>query len=146
MDFCLSRGSIVSGQKGNMRSEAPGTAESKPERERFSDLLLRLATASAGLIRDEIDLAKQEIREKARALRAGIILIAIAVVLGTIALLTLDASLVFAMGKAIGYDLSALIVGIAVAIIALILAGLGIKRISLKPTNRNLERTRNLPS
>jgi len=129
-----------------MRSEAPHTAESKPERESFSNLLLRLATASAGLIRDEIDLVKQEIREKARALRAGIILITIAIVLGTIALLTLDAALVIAMGRAIGFDLSALMVGTAVAIVAMILAGLGIKRISLKPTNRNLERTRIFPS
>lgn len=54
-----------------MRQEAPQITETFIERESFGDLLSRLATASAGLVRDELELAKQEFREKAKSLRAA---------------------------------------------------------------------------
>jgi len=104
--------------------------ETRQERESWSDILFRLATASAGLVRDEIDLVKQEAREKIRLLRTGLLTIAIAIVLGVVALLTLDAALVIVIGNEIGFGLSALIVGVAVVIVTGILAGFGIKRIT----------------
>jgi uncharacterized membrane protein YqjE len=119
-----------------MRPEAPRSGEFKQEQESFGGLLSRLASASAGLFRDEVDLAKQEMREKVRSLKTGVIAIAIAVLLGMIALLTLDAALVVAMGRVIGFGVSALVVGSVVVIAAGILAGFGItriKRTSLKP-------------
>lgn len=119
-----------------MRQEVPRETEIGMERESFGDLLSRLATASAGLVRDEIDLVKQELREKAKSLQTGVIMAAIAAVLGIIALFTLDAALVIGIGKAIGFGWSALAVGVAVAIIAGIFAGLGVsqfKKTKLKP-------------
>jgi uncharacterized membrane protein YqjE len=116
-----------------MRSDAPRASE--PE-ESFRGLLSELVTASEGLVRDEINLAKQEVREKIRSLKTGILRIAVAVVLGMIALVDLNAALVAALGKRIGLEVSALIVGIAAALVAGILAGLGmaqIRRMSLKP-------------
>ncbi len=110
--------------------------ESRQEREPWSDIIFRLATASADLVRDEIDLVKQEAREKIRMLRSGIIAVAVAIVLGIVALLTLDAALVISIGNKIGFGLSALIVGVAVVIVTVILAGFGIRRITgtrLKP-------------
>jgi uncharacterized membrane protein YqjE len=127
-----------------MRADAPGTGEHRQGRESFGSLLSRLATTSAGLVRDEIDLAKQEVREKIRSFRAGIISIAVAVLFAAVALFTLDAALVIAIGKVIGFDLSALVVGLATAIVAGIVGGLGmarIRRTKLKPeqTIRSLQ-------
>ena len=130
-----------------MRQEAPKTAETSSERESFGDLLSRLATASAGLVRDEIELAKWEFREKAKSLRTGMIIIAVAVFLGIIALFTLDAALVIGMGKWIGYGWSALTVGIALIITGGIIAAIGrqqVKSTKLKPeeTIRSLKEDR----
>lgn len=116
-----------------MRQDAPREAEIGVERETFGDLLSRLATASAGLVRDEIELAKQEAREKVKSLRTGIILSGVGALLGIIALFTLDAALVIGIGKFIGFGWSALAVGIATLIIAGIFAGLGLSR--FKKTN-----------
>ncbi len=63
-------------------------------------------------------------------MRTGIIIIAVAIVLGIVALLTLDVALVIAIGNEIGFGLSALAVGVAVVIVAGILAGFGIRRIT----------------
>ena len=133
-----------------MNQNAPretGIGVERESRESFGDLLTRLATASAGLVRDEIELAEHEIREKFKSLRTGIILTAIAVLFGIIALLTLDAALVIGIGKVIGFGLAALAIGIAVAISAGIFAGIGIahfKKTKLKPeeTIRRLKEDR----
>jgi len=133
-----------------MRQHAPRESEigvERESRESFGDLLTRLATASAGLVRDEIDLAKQEVREKLKTLRTGIILTAVAALFAIIAIFTLNTALVIGIGKVIGYGLSALIVGVAVAVIAGIFAGIGIaqfKKTKLKPeeTIRSLKEDR----
>ena len=130
-----------------MGQDTPGETEIGAGRESFGDLLSRLATASAGLVRDEIALAKQEIREKIKSLRTGVVLSAIAALLGIIALVTLDAALVIGIGKWIGFGWSALATGIATAVVAGIFAGLGISRFrntSLMPeeTIRSLKEDR----
>jgi uncharacterized membrane protein YqjE len=119
----------------NMRQEIPKITETLVERESFGDLLSRLATASAGLVRDEIELAKQEFREKAKSLRIAMIIIAIAALLGTIALFTLDAALVIGIGKWIGYGWSALLVGIAIIIVSGIMAAIGVHQIKRQSSN-----------
>ncbi len=121
-----------------MHQDAPNGSEIGLEREResFGDLLSRLANSSAALVRDEIDLAKQEIREKLRTLRTGIILASIAILVGTIALMTLEAAFVIGVGTLIGYGWSALAIGIGWAIVAGIFAGIGMsqfKKTKLKP-------------
>jgi len=130
-----------------MRQEVPKDTETFSDRESFGDLLSRLATASAGLVRDEIELAKQEVREKAKALRIAIITIAAAAFLGIIALFTLDAALVIGIGKWLGYGWSALVVGVAIVIVSGITAAVGLqqmKKTKLKPeeTIRSLKEDR----
>ena len=130
-----------------MRQEAPRTTETYGERETFGDLLSRLASASAGLVRDEIELAKQEVREKAKSLRTALITLAVAAFLGTIALFTLDAALVIGVGKWIGYGWSALVIGVAIVIVSGITASIGlqqVKKTKLKPeeTIRSLKEDR----
>jgi uncharacterized membrane protein YqjE len=119
-----------------MRQVLPNERTISVEKESFGDLLSRLATASAGLVRDEIDLAKQELRDKAKSLRSGAMMVVIGAVIGLIALLTLDAAAVIVVGKAIGFGWAALVVGVGELIIAGILALIGIsqlKRTNLKP-------------
>lgn len=105
-------------------------------RESFGELLGQLANNSAALVRDEIELARQEMGEKVTVLRSGIIMSAVGAVIGLVALLTLTAAAVIGLGNYVGAGKSALIIGGALAIIggAIAFAGLGqIKRTSLKP-------------
>lgn len=107
------------------------------ERERsFGELLSQLATNSAALVRDEIELAKQELREKAGSLRSGIITVAIGAVLALLALMTLCAAAVIGLAKIMDAGLAALMVGVALAVIGGAIAFIGfrqIKNTTLKP-------------
>jgi uncharacterized membrane protein YqjE len=134
-------------RRNSMHQEQPNERTIFEEKESFGYLLSKLATSSAGLVRDEIDLAKQEITEKIKSLRSGAVAAILGALLGLIALLTLDAAFVIGVGKVIGYGWSALIIGGGEAIAAGILAVIGIgqiKKTNLKPeaTIRTLKEDR----
>jgi hypothetical protein len=102
----------------------------------FGELLGQLATDSAALVRDEIELARQEMSEKAIVLRSGLVTVAAGSLIGLVAILTLTAAAVIGLAKYVGAGNSALIIGAALAITAgvIVVVGLGrIKRTSLKP-------------
>ena len=106
------------------------------QRETFGELLSELASNSSDLIRDEIQLAKQEMKEKLVEFKAGAILLTIASVIGLTAILTLTAAAVIGLMRYVGAGYAALIVGGVLAIIgcALAFAGVGkIKSINLRP-------------
>jgi uncharacterized membrane protein YqjE len=106
------------------------------ERESFGELLGQLANNSAALVRDEITLAKQEMRENMKSLRSGIILTSVGALIGLLAVLTLTAAAVIALADVVGPAYSALIIGGALALVGGIIAMVGvgqIKRTSLKP-------------
>ncbi len=89
-----------------------------------------------GLVRDEIELARQEMSEKVIVLRSGMITVAAGSLIGFVAILTLTAGAVIGLAKYVGAGNSALIIGVALAVIggAIVVIGLGrIKRTSLKP-------------
>lgn len=118
------------------RRELERSSENTVPRESFGELLSQLANNSAELVRDEIELARQEMSEKVKVLRSGIVLAAVGSVIGLIALLTLTAAAVIGLAHYIGAGTSALIIGAALAIsgVAIAFAGLGqIKRTSLTP-------------
>jgi uncharacterized membrane protein YqjE len=105
-------------------------------RESFGELLSQLANNSAALVRDEIDLAKQEMSEKIARLRSAITLIAIGAVIGLLAVLPLLAAAIIGLGYVVGMAVSALIFGAVLAIVAAFIAlkGIGqLRRTSLKP-------------
>jgi hypothetical protein len=105
-------------------------------RESFGELLGELANNSAALVRDEIDLAKQEMREKVGVLRSGAITLAIGGLIGFVALLTLSAAAVAGLAHVMDTALAALLVGVVLAVIGggIAFAGIGrLKRASLKP-------------
>ena len=119
-----------------MRRELERQAEASLPRESFGELLSQLANNSAGLVRDEIQLARQEMKEKLSTLRGGIIIAASGVVLVVLALFTLTAAAVIGLANYLGAGKSALIIGGALAIIGGVTAFVGIGRIkqtSLKP-------------
>lgn len=130
-----------------MHPEYPHDIADRLPRESLGDLLARLASDSAGLVRDEIELAKQEMRERADSLKKGVLGVAVSVVLGILALGTLDIAVVYALGRIWGFGISAAVVGAIILIIAGLLAGWGIaqiRRTSLKPdaTIRSLREDR----
>lgn len=119
-----------------MREEIDRRTGLRLERESFGELLGQLANNSAGLVRDEIQLAKQEMSEKVSTLRSGITITATGLVIGFIALLTLTAAAVIGLGTYVGAGYSSLIIGSVLAFIGAAIAFTGIGRIkqtSLKP-------------
>src|SRR5438105_12409815 len=82
-------------------------------RESFSELLGDLANNSAALVRDEIELARQEMAEKVSELRSGVTTAVIGLVIGLVALLTLAAAAAIGLAQLIGAGYSALIIGAA---------------------------------
>lgn len=106
------------------------------QRESFGELLGELANNSAALVRDEIELAKQEMREKVSVLRSGAVTIAVGGLLAFVALLTLVAAAVAGLAHVMDTALAALLVGVVLAAVGGSIAFIGIgrlKRTSLKP-------------
>jgi uncharacterized membrane protein YqjE len=111
-------------------------AQTDVPHESFGKLLGELASTSAALIRDQIELAKEEMRENLARLRSGLVALAFGAVIGILALATLCAAAVIGLGIFIGIGMSALAVGLGLAAVAGIIAGLGLsrlKRARLKP-------------
>jgi uncharacterized membrane protein YqjE len=106
------------------------------DRESFGELLGQLANNSAALVRDEITLAKQEMSEKVKAFRSGLILTSVGALIGLFAILTLIAAAVIALADVVGPTYSALIIGGVLALVGGVIAMVGIgqiKQTSLKP-------------
>lgn len=106
------------------------------QRESFGELIGDLANNSAALVRDEIELVKQEMREKLNSFRAGVVTVAIGGVVLLVATFALVAAAIIGLGYLVGHGWSALIVGAALALLGGVTAmvGLGqLKRTSLKP-------------
>lgn len=119
-----------------MRREFERRPEENLPRESFGELLGQLANNSAALVRDEIELARQEMNEKVVVLRSGITVLAVGSIIALVAILTLTAAAVIGLGTVVGPGYAALIIGGALGIIGGTTAyiGLGeIKRTSLKP-------------
>jgi hypothetical protein len=122
-------------QKGRESGRLP---EAGTQREStISELLGELANKSAALIRDEITLAKQEVREKLSAFQLGLIVIAIGAVIGLVALIALCAAAVIALAVYVGAWQAALIVGTILALTAGVTVSVGLRR--LKQTSLKLE-------
>ena len=103
--------------------------ETSEPRESFGELLSQLASTSAALIRDQIELAKEEMRENLARLRSGLVTLAVSMVLGLLALFTLCAAAVIGLGILIGMGLSALVIGLGLALVGGIVASSGIGRL-----------------
>lgn len=121
-----------------MRAATQTSTQQDPrtEPEKLTDLLGELAASSAALVRDEVDLARQEIKENLRGIAPRIAGIAVGALIGGIALLILGAAAVIGLGNIIGYGLSALVIGLFLGLIGGSITLLGIRQIRrsrLKP-------------
>ena len=109
---------------------ADGQVQSVPE------LLSKLATESSHLVRDEIALAKQEIREKAVILRTALLWAVISASLGVAALLALCGAAAAALAPVIGAWQALLVIGGGLVLISGVLAYVSfgiLSRMTLKP-------------
>jgi hypothetical protein len=105
-------------------------------RESLGELVGQLAGQSSALVRDELQLARQELKEKAIALSNGAILLAAGLSLTCLALGTLIAAAVIGLGHYIGQGYAALAIGLALSIVSGSLASIGVSRLrqtKLKP-------------
>jgi uncharacterized membrane protein YqjE len=110
--------------------------EEPQQGESITDLISDLASQSAGLVRDEVALAKQEVSEKLVSFRSAVIIIALGAVLGLIATLALSAAAIAGLAQYVEFWQAALLVGGALAVIAGIVVSVGLgnlKRVDLKP-------------
>ena len=107
------------------------------EHESLGKLLGELASQSASLVRDEVALAQQEIREKVKIVQAAVIVTIAGAVLFLVSLFALSAALILVLAEYMKAWQSALLVGALMAVIASVItvAGIGrFKRAKLRPT------------
>jgi uncharacterized membrane protein YqjE len=110
--------------------------EASIPRESFGELLSQLATNSAALVRDEIQLARQELSDTLSEFRSGILVLAVGVMIALVATLALTAAAIIGLARYVGPGYSALIVGATLAIVGGITASAGliqVRRINLAP-------------
>lgn len=108
---------------GRPDSSTAGTEQS------LRPLLNQLAQDSSALIKQEIALAKAEVKESISQTANGVVKLGIAAALAGVAGLVLTAFLVLLLGDLLdNYWVSALIVGVLFAIVGAVLAMAGVKR------------------
>lgn len=108
-------------------------------RESLGELLTQLATESSGLVRDEIELVKQEMREKLRAFRSGIIMTTIGAIVGFVGFQVFCAALILLLSWFMIPVLAAVVTGLLLVLIGGGAAFVGLRQ--LKKTKMKPEKT-----
>jgi hypothetical protein len=103
------------------------------QRESFTELLGQLANNSAAVLRDEIELSIQGIRETVRAARSGVLTIATGAVISFAAFMSLCAALIIGLTSYMAPVIAALVTGAALALIGVLIVFIGYKQ--LKKSN-----------
>jgi uncharacterized membrane protein YqjE len=119
-----------------MSGDTAQAPESGRVRESFRDLLGQLAGHSVALLRDAIELAKQEMQGKVECVFGRLVTIVIGVVVVQAALLALCAAAVIGLTPRLGLGISTLVVGTGLAVIGGIVGFVGLqqlKQMDLKP-------------
>ena len=93
--------------------------------ESFSELLGELAKNSAAVVRDEIQLVIQRIREKVKAALSGALLIVTGAVIGFAAFICLCAALIIGLTSYMSPGIAALVTGVAFALVGVVIALIG---------------------
>ena len=106
------------------------------QRESFGELLGDLAGQSAGLVRDEIKLARQEVKEKLQSYKGALVLMLAGAIIGLFAAVALGAAFVIWLGEQIGMAAAAALTGLGLVLMAgalLLYARSVFSHLSLKP-------------
>jgi hypothetical protein len=127
--------------------DAPPTpSERQAESNSLGDLLAEVSRDVSTLMRQEVELAKAEIRESARRAGRGAGLLGGAGVAGVLALVFLSVALWWALGYLMGNAWSAVIVAVLWGIVALVLAMTGKKQIDeISGMPRTVETVKEIP-
>ena len=123
-------------ETGGRVQEREGSRSLEVTGQSVGELFSQLASDSGQLIRDEVALARQEIRDKLNSIKPALIVLAVAGLLAHAAILVLCATVCAALAPALGLWQAILIVAIALFIISGICFLVGarkLKRMSLKP-------------
>ncbi len=99
--------------------------------ESFSELLGQLAKSSAVVVRDEIQLVIQRIREKVKAARSGLLLILTGAAIGFAAFICLCAALIIGLTSYMSPVIAALVTGVAFAFVGVVIAFIGYRQIKV---------------
>ena len=130
-----------------MTEHHPDTATPEPSLRSVGQVLGDLTSDLTTLMRQEVALAKAELRESAEHAKAGASMFGAAAVAGLLALIFLTLAAWWALADAIGGGWSALVVGLVWAVVAGALALAGRNRIrQTDPVpHRTVETTKNIP-
>lgn len=113
-----------------MTSEMPSTgSDGNPETSSLGDLLGDVTRDMSTLIRQEVDLAKAELRQSATRAGKGSGLLAGAGVAGHFVLLFLSLALWWGLGTLMGFGWSGVVVAVLWGIIGAVLAAMGRKEL-----------------
>ncbi len=95
----------------------------------MAELLRRIVSHSTVLARDEIELTKQDAREKIDKLRNPAITLAVGTMICLIALMSLCAALVISLTHYMAPSIAALITGVALGLIGAVIVFIGVVNI-----------------
>jgi protein-S-isoprenylcysteine O-methyltransferase Ste14 len=99
------------------------------QRESFTELLEQLAQNSAAVVRADIELVIRRIRDKARAGRRAVVLVAAGAVISGAAFLSLCAAAIIGLTSYMAPSMAALVTGAVLAFIGVVIACIGIKQL-----------------
>lgn len=108
----------------------PTPAQAKADSTSLGDLLGEVTRDISTLMRQEVDLAKAELKQSAAQAGRGAGMLAGAGVAGHFVLLFLSLALWYALGELIGLGWSAVVVAVLWAIVAAVLASIGRKELN----------------
>jgi VIT1/CCC1 family predicted Fe2+/Mn2+ transporter len=104
--------------------------DTKTQRDSFTELLGQLANKSAAVVRDEIELVIQGVREKVRANRSGVLTVATGAVISFVAFMSFCAALIIGLSSYMAPVIAALVTGTALALIGAVIALIGYKKLN----------------
>ena len=97
--------------------------------ESFTELLGQIASNSAAVVHDEIELVKQGVREKMRVVRSGVLTVATGAAIGFAALLSLCAAMIIGLTSYMAPFMAALVTAAALGFIGVVIAFIGFKQL-----------------
>jgi len=103
--------------------------DSATQRESFTELLGQLASNSAAVVHDEIELVIQGVRERVRAFRSGVLTVATGAAVGFAAFMSLCAALIIGLTSYMAPVIAALVTGAALAFIGVVIVFIGFKQL-----------------
>ncbi|HEX2965860.1 MAG TPA: phage holin family protein, partial [Syntrophorhabdaceae bacterium] len=98
-------------------------------RESFTELLKQLATSSSDMVRNEIALITQELKDKVKALSSGALMVTAAALVAFVALMSLFAAAIIGLSAYMNAGLAALLVGLISVLAAGVFIMAGVRKL-----------------